>query len=261
MKRNYYKIITFITLLLFFGCNNEPTNQEKIEIKTTVDSIVQVDTIIPVIQPKYKIKIKDERKLDSEIEQFMNRFEKVIQNKDVKELLKICDDSIVLSYGGGVFGKKNFINNFKLNNKNSGFWLMGEKYLHLGGEITNEVGIKSYRFPTVFSLQNPKIQKERENAIYNVMHIIKDSVVVFEKPDEKSKKVALFMMSSVLWDNQKSIGFEDDQYLPLWCYVYTFDKKYSGFIKREYLYAEPEYSFSIQKKNGQYKIVSFAPFD
>lgn len=93
------------------------------------------------------------------------------------------------------------------------------------------------------------------------MHIIKDSALVFEKPDVKSKKVAFFMMGSVLWDNEKSIGKNDDEYLPEWCYVYTFNKKVSGFVKRVFLYAEPEYSFGIEMKDGVYKIVSFAPFD
>ena len=128
----------------------------------------------------------------------MNRLGKVIENKDAKELLDMCDDGIILSEGGGVFGKENFVKEFKLYNKNSAFWSMSKKYLQLGGEFCYEDGIKKYSFPTQFSLQNPKIQKEPENAIYNVMHIIKDSALVFEKPDVKSKKVAFFMMGSVL---------------------------------------------------------------
>jgi hypothetical protein len=242
------------------GCKNDSASQNKVDVAATIDSIVPDDSDIPVIQPKYKIKIKDEKTSDPALVSFMKRFEKVIQNKDAKELLNICDESIVLSFGGGVFGKENFVKDFKLNNKNSAFWSMSKKYLKLGGEIVYDDGIANYKFPPQFTLQNPKIVKEPENAIFNVMHIIKDSAVVFEKPDIKSKKVAFFMMGSVLWDNQKSIG-SDDEYLPEWCYVYTFDKKISGFVNREYLYAEPEYSFGIEKKNGVYKIVSFAPFD
>lgn len=259
------KICSQFMLLFFFvsliGCKNDSVSQNKDEANAVVDTVVRQDSVIPVVQPKYKIKIKDEKTSDPELVRFMNRFEKVIQNKDTKELLKMCDDGIVLSYGGGVFGKENFVKDFKLNDKNSAFWSMSKKYLQLGGEFYYEDGNKKYKFPAQFCLQNPKIKKEPENAIYNVMHIVKDSAVVFEKPNAMSKKVAFFMMGSVLWDNQKSIGNDDGQYLPEWCYVYTFDKKVSGFVKRDFLYAEPEYSFGIEMKDGVYKIVDFAPFD
>jgi hypothetical protein len=235
---------------LFFGCNNEPTKNDNVEAN------------IAVVQPKYRIKVKDERTKKPELEQFVNYLEKVIQNKDAQELLKICDDSIVISEGSGVFGKDNFVKEFKLYNKNSAFWSMAEKYIKLGGEFSKENGeTVTYSIPTCFGCQNKKIDEEPDNHIFNVIHIVKDSAILYEKPDEKSKLIARFRMGTILWDNEKSIGNEQDGYLPKWCFVQTFDKNLSGFMKSDCLYGESEFSFTIQKKNGQYKIVSFAPFD
>ncbi len=108
MKRLLYIIFS----LTFLGCGDSTKQADNNNVADTISSNNEV--IDETDQSDYKILPIDESESDPTLVEFINNLKKVVSNKDTSGLFQSLDTAIIVSYGGGMYGVKEFSQNWQL---------------------------------------------------------------------------------------------------------------------------------------------------
>jgi len=118
--------------LTFIGCGGNHKQTYKNNLSDTFNSCN--DVVTEPDQIDYKILPVDESGSDPTLVSFIKNLKNIATNKDTEGLFKSLDTGIVVSYGGGIYGIKEFSENWKLDIPNkSELWPILNRILALGG--------------------------------------------------------------------------------------------------------------------------------
>jgi hypothetical protein len=228
MKKNLI-LLSFLCGLI--ACESSK-GQEKV--------LYQTISVLPV----------NETKALPDLSLFVNQLIEASERKDTAFVLSVVDDSAAVSYGGGLYGKEAFLQEFiKYSN---GFEKL-KQVLELGGTIEED---DVYLFPYV---QSYKLYKDQVDTIeldpFLTAVGIDSALVVYSKPKDNAEKKAVLAYPMLQLDPDS--GYMQSN----WAKVSTIDNKLKGFVKKDRLYFAADITLNIQKKGNSFKIIAVAPYD
>ena len=253
------RIFYISTISFLCSCNPNPDNNT---IKET-DSIVQIkpETVSKNIDTSINSKNCDNIQifpennsyLDSTIVSFNRQLVNIIDKKDINALIKILDKDIITSNGGGISGIPDFYTNWDLRKdpKKSQLWSALNNVVKLGGCYNTDEKNLTFIFPY---LQSGHLFKGCTFDWFSTCVCTKPKVFVYEKPIVNSR------ILDTLNYNVLETGYEAS-ISGTFVAVKTFDGKISGYTLLDNVYFTADYALIVEKKNGLWKITSFAPFD
>jgi hypothetical protein len=200
---------------------------------------------------KYRILPIDESSEDRSLNQFVSKLKDIVKRKDLSRLIACLDTGIVLSYGGGMQGIEIFLEEWKLNThpERSELWPKMRHFLILGGAWDTD---KKDEFNFPYAQSDRFFEKIDFDFDWYVTAVcISKQTVVYQEPLTNAKKIALLSYEIVKIINRGDSFIE----------VQTIDKTISGFVKKEQIILSADSYPVLQKVNGEWKIISFAPYD
>ncbi len=220
----------------------------------------------------YKIYPIDETYKDTSLVAFVAQLKNILTEKDTARLIAIMHPKMVTSYGGAMFGKKDFIMQWQLDKPdNSKVWDFMLHAINLGGvfceSIFDEDSIEA-------AIQYPYASDDRLYetfaADFPAMYFdpyctgvcISKNAPVYESCDESSKQVATLSYDILLIDYeatmkaQPNAGFDFKMH-----YINTLDGAVKGWIKTSEIYALGGRTLFLEKKDGKWIITGFVAFD
>lgn len=239
-------LLILIGIIAFFSSchhntmNNKKNNDSIAEQKTTKD---------------YKMYPVDESKNDPTLVDFIKHLNKIIEQRDTSALYSILDSGVIVSYGGGLYGKTAFIENWELDDpKNSNLWKALKRILKLGGTFEKDNDKEMFRIPYANSNKAYEIL-DPEHDCYFIAVCINPHEPVYQLNDPKSKIIGYLQYDFVtLIDVSNSSG----QLVK----IKTYNNKMEGFVNNNSLVYCIDGKLDLQKdKTGHWKIISYAPFD
>ncbi len=218
---------------------------------TEKDTIIEVETI-EVDQREYKIFPIDESGSDHSLVDFLTNLKKIVINKDTARLFKSLDSSIVVSYGGGIYGINEFSKEWGLDKpEKSMLWPELNRILKMGGtwEFNEE---KFFCMPYTHS-DKAFGKLKYEFDWYFTAVCISPKVTVYKEPKTSSSNIAILSYDIVEMDpNYKGSTFRKIQ---------TIDKKNQGYVESSDLDYSANRCLVLKKINNKWKITAFAPYD
>jgi hypothetical protein len=224
---------------------------------------------------EYKIYPVDETKNDTTITQFIEVLEEVISAKDTFRLYKMLDKNIVSSFGGGIYGKQGFIENWYLETPESSLvWKTMKRIIEMGCVAENgrvngtTVDSVIFHFPyaNANKLFDPLQKKNPEYDFnpYSTIICVKENIPIYKNPNNKSVIVDYLSYDVVIMDYGKSKkqNLISSNNSWKWIYITTIDQSISGWVlNNDDIYFLGDYSLILEKVNNEYKITGFFPFD
>ncbi|WP_343747599.1 hypothetical protein [Fluviicola sp.] len=243
--------------LTFFSCSDSSstkvTEADNITEKktTSVTEIPRTDSILKVHTSSSYIYPIDQTSDDASLKRFVSRLRQCVERKNLPEFISCLDTGIVVSYGGGMHGIPTFLDEWKLNKQaeKSALWSKMNLFLDLGGAWKDHQ-------KTEFCFPYPQSDIlfehiDQDLDWYRTAVCISPQTIVYEKAATNSKKTALLSYEVL------EIMERGDHFIQ----IRTLDKQVSGFVKTEQLILSADAYPILQKVDGAWKIVSFAPFD
>ncbi|WP_341904729.1 hypothetical protein [Fluviicola taffensis] len=252
MKSIYYLLIVLISC----SCSGEPKEvqtKEKTEKPTSEirnEKISSKPEELQIHSTKYCIVPIDETSEDESLQAFVSKLKGIVKRKDLAGLLNCLDTGIVVSWGGGMHGVETFLEEWKLNKqpKKSPLWVKMKHLLELGGAWEDDK--KEFRFP--YAQCDRFFQNMEFDFDWYVTAVcISSKTNVYQRPLPNAEKTAL-LSYEVVQILDRGADFIKIQ---------TIDKKVTGFVKKEQLVLSADSYPILEKTNGEWKIVSFAPYD
>jgi hypothetical protein len=217
---------------------------------------------------KYKVDPKDESNSDKTLFSFIQTLKQVCKKKDTSGLYKMLDSGIVISYGGNLFGKKDFISHWNLQQPDSSsFWDETIAVINLGGVFDTIGGERFFCFPYATSYNpvdwNTALDSMQIlSAPFNIMVCIGDKVPVYKNPDQTSQIIDFLSYDFVVKDykitqkqTEKKISIDN------WEYVTTIDKRIKGWVMHKYFYYITGPDLRIRQVQGAWKISCYCSYD
>jgi len=224
--------------------------QPKNEIKTI--EVNKENKTLEVVDSDYKIFPIDESGSDSTLVEFITKLKKIVSNKDTVELFKSLDTSIIVSYGGGIYGIKEFSKNWALDKPgNSELWKILNKILNLGGTWESDEG-KYFCIPYAQSSKAFSKYKYDFNWYFTAV-CISPKVSVYKEPKTTSSELGTL--------NYDIVEIDPDSRKTDFAKIHTIDKKVQGYVRTSELIYSADQHLMIKKIAGNWKITAFAPFD
>lgn len=220
---------------------------------TTVDTnnLNKQGASIETQQIDYKILPIDESGSDPTLVAFINNLKKTVADKDTAELFKLLDTSVTVSYGGGIYGIKEFSKNWKLDQcDESELWKTLDQILSMGGTWENDG--KYFCIPYAQS-EKAFSKHTYDFDWYSAAVCISPDATVYEQPKTNSLKIATLSYDIVEMDHE----FTDPDFTK----INTIDKRIEGYVKTSNLIYAADQHLVVEKINNKWKIVAFAPFD
>jgi len=224
---------------------------------------------------EYKIYPVDESKNDTTIYEFVETLKEVITTKDTFRLYNLLDENVVTSFGGAIYGKKGFIENWNLEKPDSSIvWKTMKRMIEMGGVFdiggVFEATIDSmiFQFPYVNSnkLFDPIYKKNQGYDFdpYFTVICVKDNISIYNNPDYNAVIVGKLSFDVLTMDyektNEETINKSTDCWK--WIYVTTIDKSITGWVLNgDDLYFLGGLKLIIEKVNYEYKITGFFQYD
>lgn len=246
-------------LIILIGCSCSSKQKDHSARHKTEGKLLEIQDVKAGVKPeelkihatKYRILPVDQSSDEPSLKQFVSRLKGIVKRKDLPEFINCLDTGIVISYGGGMSGIKTFIEEWELNEhpERSELWLKMEQFLSLGGAWDSDKK-DEFNFPYA---QSDRFFKNMDLDFdwYVTAVCISSKTIVYQEPLPNTKKVALLSYEIVKIINRGDNFIE----------VQTIDKKISGFVKKEQIILSADSYPISQKISGEWKIVSFAPFD
>ena len=232
----------YISILIIIGslisCSN---NNENDKIITKTDSLNNNNK-----NDRLKIQPIDESSKDSSLVNFISKLKNIINKQDTSSLFSILDSNIVSSYGGGLYGKVDFVDNWNLKSNSKELWYVLNKAVSLGGVF--EDNDTTFRMPYC---QSDRFFQDTNIDWYELAVSVKPQVKVYEK-NNKSSKIVGVLDYDIL--HVLDIG---NNFIK----ISTTDSIIKGYVERNDIYFSAEYILILQKNNEMWKIKSFAPYD
>lgn len=253
------KTILKLTILILINasCTNSANqNLENTDEQNISDtSIVMNKKVSPVLNKSiFNIEPIDESVSDKSLIAFISNLKSVLNKKDTTQLLKMIDDSIVVSHGGGLYGKNEFRKEWDLNNpKTSKIWSEMNKLLRYNGawDQDEEFG-KHYVIPYYQSDKIlGKIDYEFDwyrTAICNI-----ENVKVY-----KSESSNAAVIDSLNYSLIELISISPKSTFQK---IKILDKNLIGYVYSSQINYLSERTIVLVKKGENWKIVAFAPYD
>lgn len=225
---------------------------KKGENPTTSSEIVsdedQVSETFPQIEPK------DERKTNPKIDSLLITVESAIEQKDVELLLTVMDTSIISSYGGGMYGHKDFRELWQYDDYEE-LWRKLDKVISLGGFFAND---STYSVPYTGNIDQEAMKIDDNIVPYGCGITIDSKSLLYPNNEcveteaiEIGRTYCIVIPQSGFWGATNG----------LWK-VNILGTDISGYVKPKGFYCSADYSLSIEKgNNGDWKITAFAPWD
>jgi hypothetical protein len=202
----------------------------------------------------FNIEPIDESISDKSLVNFISKLKSVLNKKDTTQLFKMIDESIVVSYGGGLYGKSEFRNEWKLYEPNaSRIWSEMNKLISYGGawDQDEEFG-KHFVIPYY---QSDKIlgKIDYEFDWYRTAISTIENVKVYKTASPKADVIDSLNYSIVeLISNSPKSTFQKIKIL---------DKNLIGYVYSSQINYLSERTIVLVKKGENWKIVAFAPYD
>jgi hypothetical protein len=236
--------------LTFLGCGDNSKLADNNNLADTINSNKEV--VIETDQSDYKILPIDESASDPTLVAFINNLKKIVSNKDTSGLFQSLDTAIIVSYGGGVYGVKEFSKNWKLDKPDkSDVWTNLNKILSMGGTWENDEG-KYFCIP--YAQSNKAFSKYKYDFDWYFTAVcISPKVTVYQDPQTTSSKLATLSYDIVEMDPE----FMKADFTK----IHTIDKKVQGYVKTTDLIYSADQHLVIKKIDDKWKITAFAPFD
>ena len=205
----------------------------------------------------YQVRPGDDTKDNSALQSFVRQVIGYAKNRQRASLVAVADDSIVISYGGGLFGKKDF-SDF-LADPQSEAYVQIRRALELGGAKKEEKpGEWTYLFPYCQSEQRwaPMPEGEDSDPFTTFIGLVPD-LKIHQKPNAESPVYAQ-LAYPVLYEDDEADGTTPAK---SWIRLKTIDGKIRGWVDTRTVYNNASMMVVIAKVAGQYRIMSVAPFD
>ena len=265
MKRNILIGLAISILLVitywFLKKDNSSSNyhfetKKHIEHSENKEETHSSDMVKPFItKTRHKIYPVNEINKDTSLVNFINKLNVIIENKDTTQLFKIIDKKIIISWGGGIEGIKNFKTEFGFDTTvNSKFWEYLYDLVKLGGVFENDS-----EFGEVIKF--PYLQSERfydsinyDFEWFTTYVCIKPNVKVYSEPNLNSK-VIFNLDYDIL--QQEDIENQYGDFVK----IATLDRKIKGFVSFDDVYCTAWSSYIFKKKGKDWKLVSVAAYD
>lgn len=250
-------IYLLIMVLICYSCSGkkkdtsvqQKTQNPNTEIQDT-KTVLKAEEL-KLYPSKYCILPVDESAEDQSLNQFVSNLKEVVKRKDLTGLIHCLDSGIAVSWGGGEYG----IEVFKMNNglnfepRKSEFWNTLDKLIAMGGAWDNKEKSR-FCFPYLQSNLLYSLLKVDLDC-YSTVTCIEPKVIVYEKANVNSKKLRM-LSYEVLTASDVYKGFTKIQ---------TIDQRISGYVETKRLFHCYNAHPVLEKINGEWKIVSFAPYD
>lgn len=224
---------------------------------------------------EYKIFPVDESKNDTTISKFVEILKEIIIAKDTSGLYNLLDENVVTSFGGAIYGKQGFIENWNLEKPDSSLvWESMKRIIDMGGvfdiggvsEGTKNSMIFQFPYANSNKLFNSIYKKNPEydfDPNYTVV-CVKDNIPIYKSPDYNSV-IAGKLSYDVLTLNYEKTSEEVTNISTdcwKWVYVSTVDKSIEGWVLNgNDIYFLGGLTLIIEKVNDEYKITGFFPYD
>jgi hypothetical protein len=226
------------------------------EVQNISDTLVVINKNVSPVWNKsiFNLEPIDESVSDKSLITFISNLKSVLNKKDTTQLLKIIDDSIVVSHGGGLYGKNEFRKEWELNYpKTSKIWTEMNNLLRYGGAWDQDEKFgKHYVIPYY---QSDKILGEIDyefdwyrTAISNIENV---KVYRSESPNAIIIDSLNYSLIELISNSPKST-FQKIKIL---------DKNHIGYVYSSQINYLSERSIVLVKKGVNWKIVAFAPYD
>jgi hypothetical protein len=173
--------------LTFLGCGD---NNKQVDNNSVADTIsYNNDHIAKTDQIDTKILPIDESESDPTLVEFINNLKKALSNKDTKGLFQTLDTAIIVSYGGGIYGVKEFSKNWQLDKPDkSELWTILNRILNMVG--TWEYDEDKY-FCISYTQSNKAFSKYKFNFDWYLTAVcFSPNVTVFQGHKTTSSKLA-----------------------------------------------------------------------
>ncbi|MBA9078581.1 hypothetical protein [Rufibacter quisquiliarum] len=187
---------------------------------------------------------------------FIKRLVIACDKKDTAYVLRVVDEEVAVSYGGGLYGKAAFLEEFL--RQGGGFTTLKEVLL-LGGTHEQDEeypGKAVYVFPYV---QAGKLYKGKTDTLeidpFLTAVGLERHLVVFKKPSLTAPQVGVLRYPLLKLDPDTNLLHSK------WAQVATFDHKIKGYVLWEKLYHLAGTTLRLVNMEEGYRIVSVAPFD
>lgn len=227
---------------------------------TVAASVAPLPAAVPPAAPvlrryAYSAPPGDDTKGDTAVQSFVRRVIGYTKKRQRAALVAVADDSIVISYGGGVFGKKEF-SNYLADPQNGGYAQI-RMALELGGaKEEQKSGEWAYLFPYCKSAPGLSRMPEETDPYMTYTGLV-PKLKIYQKPDTKSRLLAQLAYPILLLDERDGNAYAK----PSWIRLKTVVGEISGWVDEATVYNDAAMTVVIEKKAGQYRITSVAPFD
>lgn len=239
------------------SCSNAPSTKTSggntnPETKTgSVSEIPHTDSTLKVHTGSFRIYPIDQTNEDASLKQFVSRLKKSIKHKNLPEFISCLDTGIVVSHGGGMFGIATFLDEWKRNQhpEKSALWSTMHTFLKMGGAWKDHQKTE-FCFP--YTQADRLFEGLNSDLDWYVTAVCTSPrTEVYEKASFRSKQIALLAYEVV------EIIERGDRFI----HIRTLDNHISGFVNAEQIILSADSYPILQKVDGAWKIVSFAPFD
>lgn len=246
-----------ILILIIASCQNSSKQKlENLDEQNSSDtSVIRTKKDNPEWNKSiFNIEPIDESISDKSLVNFISKLKSVLNKKDTAQLFKMIDDSIVVSHGGGLYGKTEFRNEWGLNEPNaSKIWTEMNKLISYGGawDQDDEFG-KHFVIPYY---QSDKIlgKIDYEFDWYRTAITTIENVKVFKTASPKADVIDSLNYSLVeLISNSPKSTFQKIKIL---------DNNLIGYVYSSQINYLSERTIVLVKKGENWKIVAFAPYD
>lgn len=244
-------------ILICCACSVEPKEvqtKETVEKQTSEIQHNEIDSKpdnLQIHSTKYRIVPVDETSQDKSLQVFVSKLKDIVKRKDLNGLLNCLDTGIAVSWGGGEYG----IDIFKTNNglnfepRKSEFWKTLNEYISMGGAWDNK---EKSRFCFPYHQSNIFYQRLNHDLdCYSMVTCTESEVIVYNNASITSKKLGILS-----YEVLTAVNVSND-----FTKIQTIDQSITGYIQTKQLFRCYNAHPVLEKINGEWKIVSFAPYD
>lgn len=182
----------------------------------------------------------------------MAELRRIVQARDTSRLLALVDKRTITSHGGGLYGRRDFAQNWALHRgSNSPVWAKLRRVLDLGGVFYEGEDGREFRLPYTQADSRMTCQ-EVDLDWYSTAVCVKPDAPVHQRPSAAAPVVARLKYRVVsVQDSDKA-----------WLSATTLDGRPLGYVRAADLYFCADYTLSLVKSPaGRWRISAFAPYD
>lgn len=217
----------------------------------------------------------DESRNDTTIFQFIENMKDILNAKDTFRLYNLLDENVVTSFGGAIYGKQGFVENWNMDKpENSNLWESMKRIIDLGGvfEIGGvfEATIDSVIFQFPYANSNKLFDSiYKKFPMYDfdphtTLICVREQVPIYKSPNNNLENVGYLTYDILAIDydktNEETTNKSAENWK--WIYVYTIDKSLTGWVLNgDDFYFLGGLKLTIEKVKNEYKITGFFPYD